>query len=103
MQEPEYHELIIIENEGQICETNEGERVLVLERDESVHFDMHDEGYPISRETLETCAGWDVEAVHIHEQTTDELYEVDIESYYDARVKPVFDDEFLTAPLPTTQ
>ena len=96
----DYTTLMYVRDEGQICETEEGDRVFVMERDEREHLDRHDDGYPISRATLEHCAGWGVEAVHIYAEEDEGLvcYTFDIEEYYDAGFKPVFDEEFATVP-----
>lgn len=94
-----YTQLINIDNEGQICESDDGSRVFVMERDESRHFDLHDDGYPISRMALEHCCGWEVEEIHIREERTGEMYVFNLEAYLNAREKPVFDDDYLTAPL----
>lgn len=99
----DYTELIDVNSEGQICEAEDGTRVFVLERDESRHLDLHDDGYPVSRDSLEHCCGWEVQEVHICEENTGNTYVFDLEDYLDAREKPVFDEDFLTAPLKVAQ
>jgi hypothetical protein len=94
-----YTPLIEIDSAGKICDTDDGTRVFYTRRDESCDFNLHAEGYPISREALEYCCEWGVEEIHIHEMVVGNVYVFQLDTYLNARQEPFFGDEYLIPPL----
>jgi hypothetical protein len=94
-----YVPLIFIRGEGDICRTPDGERVLAVTRVSAYDFDEIGNGYPISRDALEVCCGWDVTAVHIYESDSGEYHVLPIAAYLDSEFYSVFELEYATAPL----
>jgi len=101
MSELDYKTLIYLDEYGEICECDSGERVFVLELLKSEFFAHKQNGYPIKREALEYCLAWDVESIHLYGVEEDEtkLHVFDLGDYINGKEAPVFDDVFLISEL----